>query len=177
MKFLWVISGVAAVSSALILVAIRKKSKANRSPHPGDIFFRSKLPCNFEIRTSQGVLRGFRTSDGVVTFLGVPFAQSTAGENRTRGPQPLQWEGVKECVSHGGACWQDRNGARGLIENSMFSKADPLDSSRCLTFGTLRLPVFWVAISVISTNHAVTVIVWLLLLLLVVVFVSFLLLL
>jgi para-nitrobenzyl esterase len=49
-----------------------------------------------QVKTQYGLLEGFE-EDGVMKFLGVPFAQAPVGELRWKAPQPLQaWEGVRE---------------------------------------------------------------------------------
>lgn len=56
--------------------------------------------------TKAGKLQGV-CIDGVYRFLGVRYAQSTAGKNRFMPPQPLiPWEGVKPALSYAGKCWQ-----------------------------------------------------------------------
>ncbi|ORY26752.1 acetylcholinesterase precursor [Naematelia encephala] len=45
-----------------------------------------------EIRTSQGIVRGYiEESTGHHVFLGVPYADTTAGKNRWAPPQPAPW--------------------------------------------------------------------------------------
>ena len=52
-------------------------------------------------QTASGALRGFR-NQGALTFLGVPYAADTAGENRFRAPRPVPaWEGERDATSYG----------------------------------------------------------------------------
>ena len=54
-----------------------------------------------QVKTQYGILEGFE-EDGVMKFLGVPFAQAPVGELRWKAPQPLQaWEGVREAKVFG----------------------------------------------------------------------------
>jgi para-nitrobenzyl esterase len=53
------------------------------------------------VRTSAGTLRG-NVTDGVCTFLGVPYAAPPFGPNRLRPPQPVDaWRGVRDATSFG----------------------------------------------------------------------------
>jgi para-nitrobenzyl esterase len=53
-------------------------------------------------KVTGGVVRGTVDEDGVLTFKGIPYAASTAGENRWRAPQPVQkWTGIKETTQYG----------------------------------------------------------------------------
>jgi len=57
-------------------------------------------------KTKAGTLQGV-CIDGIYRFLGVHYAESTAGENRFQPPQPLiPWEGVKPALEYAGKCWQ-----------------------------------------------------------------------
>ncbi|MFT4306854.1 MAG: carboxylesterase family protein [Microbacterium sp.] len=61
---------------------------------------------SIDIPTHDGILRGIDNA-GVMSFLGVPYGQATGGENRFRGPQPVQpWEGVREALAFGPAAPQ-----------------------------------------------------------------------
>lgn len=53
------------------------------------------------VRTEAGSVLGSQDG-GVRQWLGVPYAQSTAGANRFRAPRPLQqWEGVRPAIQFG----------------------------------------------------------------------------
>ncbi|MCX5044860.1 carboxylesterase/lipase family protein [Aldersonia sp. NBC_00410] len=53
------------------------------------------------VRTRTGQLAG-RTSDGITSFLGIPYAAPPFGANRMCPPQPVQpWDGVREAVEFG----------------------------------------------------------------------------
>jgi para-nitrobenzyl esterase len=58
------------------------------------------------VRTALGALAGER-ADGVVRFLGVPYAAPPLGPLRWRAPQPLTpWQGLREARRFGPACPQ-----------------------------------------------------------------------
>ncbi|MEU0373831.1 carboxylesterase family protein [Streptomyces sp. NPDC006283] len=53
-------------------------------------------------RTRDGLVRGRRTTDGVVAVLGVPYAAPPFAAGRFHEPRPVApWEGVRECVDFG----------------------------------------------------------------------------
>jgi para-nitrobenzyl esterase len=52
-------------------------------------------------KVTGGVVRGSVDEDGVQVFKGIPYAASTAGENRWRPPQPVKWTGVKDTTAYG----------------------------------------------------------------------------
>lgn len=60
------------------------------------------------VQVTGGTIRG-TVSDppSVAVYRGVPFAATTAGENRWRPPQPVvPWEGTRDCVEFGPNCPQ-----------------------------------------------------------------------
>lgn len=60
-----------------------------------------------DVATTLGTLRG-RRRDGDHAFLGVPYAQSPAGDRRWLAPEPpAPWSGVVEATSYGAAAPQD----------------------------------------------------------------------
>lgn len=53
------------------------------------------------IQTKQGLLRG-QSRDGIVSFLGIPYAASPTGPQRFRAPVPPEpWEGVRDALTFG----------------------------------------------------------------------------
>ena len=64
-----------------------------------------------ETRISTGLVRGKMTdTEGIVSFLGIPFAAPPVGELRWRAPEkPQPWEGVRDCFDYGYSCWQRDN--------------------------------------------------------------------
>ncbi|MFE6486379.1 carboxylesterase/lipase family protein [Streptomyces sp. NPDC057757] len=60
------------------------------------------------VRTASGLVTGVRAAlPGVTVYKGIPFADSTAGKNRWRPPQPApSWKGVRKADTWGPACPQ-----------------------------------------------------------------------
>src|SRR5215208_5277795 len=53
------------------------------------------------IRTASGMVRGSVT-DGVNTFMGIPYAAAPFGSNRFRPPQAVKpWTGVRDALTYG----------------------------------------------------------------------------
>lgn len=63
------------------------------------------------VEVEGGKVQGVATDvASVQLFKGIPFAASTAGENRFRAPQPVEpWDGVKVCDTWGDAAIQQPN--------------------------------------------------------------------
>jgi para-nitrobenzyl esterase len=56
--------------------------------------------------TESGRVQG-TVSNGVNSWKGIPFGQTTAGANRWRAPQPVaKWTGVRDATSYGHDCMQ-----------------------------------------------------------------------
>ena len=65
-----------------------------------------KIDANAIATTKAGKLQGAEI-DGVYRFLGIRYAQSSAGKNRFMPPQPLiPWDDVKPALSYAGKSWQ-----------------------------------------------------------------------
>lgn len=57
--------------------------------------------------TATGDVVGFEDVHDTYAWLGIPFAASTAGDNRWRAPQPAPaWEGTREALAYGPECPQ-----------------------------------------------------------------------
>lgn len=57
---------------------------------------------NTVVEVTGGKVKGYVDDNGVRTFKGIPYAASTAGENRFKDPQPVEsWDDVKECTEFG----------------------------------------------------------------------------
>ncbi|CAI7673636.1 unnamed protein product [Penicillium bialowiezense] len=66
------------------------------------------------VRTASGLVQGAPSdlADGVTVFKGMPYAASTAGENRWRPPQPPEpWNGLYKATVFGPMCPQTRDGS------------------------------------------------------------------
>jgi para-nitrobenzyl esterase len=58
------------------------------------------------VETSSGKLRGFWRS-GIFIFKGIPYGDSTGGENRFMPPRPARpWTGIRDALHYGRACIQ-----------------------------------------------------------------------
>lgn len=61
-----------------------------------------------QVKVESGMLSGMTDANGVVAYLGIPFAQPPVGDLRWRPPQPLApWTGVREAKKFGANCMQD----------------------------------------------------------------------
>jgi carboxylesterase type B len=99
------------------------------------------------IRISTGFIQGVRSEydEKIVVYKGLPYAASTAGENRWRAPQPpIPWQGVRAADTHGPPCPQVPFGPMNIL---------PSQSEDCLslniwtpaTSAAEKLPVFvWI---------------------------------
>ena len=59
------------------------------------------------VDTETGVVEGIR-DEGVLVYRGIPFAATTAGQNRWRPPRPAKaWEGVRSATEFGPICPQN----------------------------------------------------------------------
>lgn len=103
------------------------KPKTSQSPPVYvDISGFEKPPCTTpDVRTKNGLLCGnlTGTSDGkaVNAYLGIPFAESTAGQNRWRAPVPkTPWEGVLKATRTGPACPQSGETTYPQSEDCLF---------------------------------------------------------
>lgn len=75
--------------------------------------------------TSLGEANGFLTDEGVVAFLGLPFAEPPTGELRFKPPVPIEsWGGPIEAAAFGPACPQPVEPDQALYQNQ---------SEACLT--------------------------------------------
>jgi para-nitrobenzyl esterase len=63
-------------------------------------------PSTSTVKVSGGEIAG-ASSEGVATYLGVPYAAPPVGDLRWRAPQPVRpWQGVRQARSYGPACAQ-----------------------------------------------------------------------
>ncbi len=58
------------------------------------------------VEVNSGKLKG-TSSNGIDSFLGIPYAAPPVGENRWRAPKPVKpWSGIREALSFGSDCVQ-----------------------------------------------------------------------
>src|SRR5438093_13600739 len=61
----------------------------------------SKEPEYVEVKTASGRLRGLK-SDGLATFMGIPYAGAVSGSGRFKNAPPLKpWTGVRDALKLG----------------------------------------------------------------------------
>src|SRR4051812_39477553 len=59
---------------------------------------------NLIVRTGDGLLQGART-DGVESYLGIPYAAPPVGPLRWRSPRPVaHWAGIRDATHYGNRC-------------------------------------------------------------------------
>ena len=65
------------------------------------------------VKTDAGMLTGTPAKDGVVAYLGIPYAAPPVGEWRWRPPQPaVKWAGTRKADRFGTSCMQNQPGSR-----------------------------------------------------------------
>lgn len=87
----------------------------------------SKYPI---IKTTKGLVQGTASEyrDEITVYKGIPFAASTAGENRWKGPSAREpWSGVLKANSFGPQCAQKTSSSAGI-----FNTASNITSEDCL---------------------------------------------
>src|SRR5262245_8301231 len=112
-------------NNATTLVAI-SKAGANRQPDPpksgrGGVLFAFIFGAALAapsaqssrdvavVSTTSGQVSGIATRDGVVAYLGIPYAAPPVGALRWRAPQPASpWTGVRAAAEYGPPCFQAR---------------------------------------------------------------------
>jgi para-nitrobenzyl esterase len=78
----------------------------------------SAAPQITSAETSLGVANGVVTDEGVVAFLGLPFAEAPVGELRFRPPVPVEsWDGPLDAGEFGPACPQPVEPGQALYQN------------------------------------------------------------
>jgi para-nitrobenzyl esterase len=90
-----------AVLLAAPLVASPAYADSGAVPASGSAATQGKGADEPVKKVTGGVVRGSVDEDGVQVFKGIPYAASTAGENRWRPPQPVKWTGVKDTTAYG----------------------------------------------------------------------------
>ena len=100
------------------------------------------------VTVTGGQIRGTTEGGDVAVYKGIPFAASTAGENRWKAPQPVvPWEGVRDCTQFGPVCPQSE-----YPQGSLYYRPLPPTSEDCLNLNV------WTAAK--SANNRRPVMVW-----------------
>lgn len=100
-------------------------------------------------RVRNGILEGLELADGVVAFLGVPYAAPPVGEARWRPPAPVaDWQGTRDATKFGPAAAQEA-----VPQNSLFHGGETVFSEDCLYLN------IWSPPAVVQTSCPV--IIWL----------------
>ena len=101
MKLAAVPAGAAIVSAACTSETARaaEKAAAEKSTNAGGLSVAT--PDNAVVATTAGKIRGF-TRNGVYIFKGIPYGDTTAGENRFMPPKPVKsWTSVRPTLAWG----------------------------------------------------------------------------
>ena len=108
-------------NSSMALVAVAGSSVLASSER---IWGRPAATETVEVQTAYGRLRGTRQGE-LITFKGVPYAGSVAGENRFKAPPPLKpWTGIRAAFTPGPPSFQP--------SRPSFGKEEPFPSEDCL---------------------------------------------
>ncbi len=93
----------AGVAAGTTLLSTLTPTPASATPH---------TDASHPVRTRSGLVTGAPAAlPGVTVYKGIPYAASTAGENRWRAPQPPpSWQGVRKADTWGAACPQPVTG-------------------------------------------------------------------
>jgi para-nitrobenzyl esterase len=98
LTFSLIAAAVAAAAGAIALNLVA--GSAARAATPGD-GSESASAAEPVVETTYGKVRG-REVDGIVSFKGIPYGGSTAGENRFKPPtRPAKWDGVRDALEYG----------------------------------------------------------------------------
>ncbi|MEI1251189.1 carboxylesterase/lipase family protein [Rhizobium aouanii] len=83
------------------------------------------------VKITNGILRG-AAAKGAVSFKGIPYADTTAGANRFRAPQPVpHWSGERDATRYGSLCPQINTGMDGAIFE-WYNQQEPLGEDCCV---------------------------------------------
>lgn len=120
-----------AAASGMIAPGVVARPSERDDPAPGD-----RLRAGAAIARAQtraGAVAG-HVRNGIFAFKGMPYADSTAGENRFAPPRPPQpWQGVRSCRHYGPVAPQDKGTGRFNDEEAfIFQWNDSVESEDCL---------------------------------------------
>ena len=93
----------AGLTAGAALLSTLPSTPASATPHND---------TSHPVRTQSGLVTGTASAlPGVTVYKGIPYAASTAGENRWRAPQaPPSWQGIRKADTWGAACPQPVTG-------------------------------------------------------------------
>jgi para-nitrobenzyl esterase len=128
----------AALASAAGAISLDRVSAAESNASDSKRSSNTKTPIvasrdNAIVVTNTGRIRGY-THNGIQTFKGVPYAESTAGANRFMPPKkPQPWPGVRSSLHYGPVSPQPaRTGWKNDEESFMFLWDDGIPGEDCL---------------------------------------------
>ena len=80
---------------------------------------------------ASGIIRGTKENNGVKVFKGIPYADTTAGENRFQPPQPVKlWSGIRNCTKFGAIAVQKEAELMGPWTSEYLDLGMTLDNDR-----------------------------------------------
>jgi para-nitrobenzyl esterase len=98
------VKAIATLSAGTILPQAAQARSSSEFAKPRDVVIASDARTVVEI--SYGKLRGF-CRNGIFIFKGIPYGDSTGGENRFMPPRPPKpWTGIRDALRYGRACIQ-----------------------------------------------------------------------
>jgi|GEM_PF-551688 len=80
---------------------------------------------------ASGIIRGTKENNGVKVFKGIPYADTTAGENRFQPPQSVKpWSGIRNCTKFGAIAVQKEAELMGPWTSEYLDLGMTLDNDR-----------------------------------------------
>lgn len=84
------------------------------------------------VEIDNGKLRGSR-SEGVCSFMGIPYAADTSGRNRFQPPNPaMPWPGVRDALLPGHRCIQERETLADTPVLAWYGQTGPFSENCCV---------------------------------------------
>jgi para-nitrobenzyl esterase len=116
------------------------------------VFAASSATPATTVRTDAGQVSGQTDSNGVTTYLGIPYAAPPVGQLRWRPPQPVTpWKDVRQADKFGDSCMQIKQGSRlpwtdaFMVQNAISEDCLYLNVWTTAAGTTKKLPVmFWI---------------------------------
>ena len=98
------VAAVAGISGTAALLPLRAAEAGKAAAQPADGFVDTRIVASNEnaiVETTAGKVRGF-TRNGIATFLGIPYAGTTAGAARFQPPTKVApWAGLRSSMQYG----------------------------------------------------------------------------